>query len=134
MIIYDEQKRLDSLENQFGKRTIEEVKASEKYKAFFAYWKEGKQQPKTMQDFYKLVDSEDKDFLPILKKYAVEVRETKDPLPVFLWLSDDRRAIFSFYNYGDNPREVSFQTNDPQLIAVLKQIAEEDWKKLENKK
>lgn len=38
---------------------------------------------------------------------------------VFIWLSDQNKAIFSYLNYGFNDQEVSFYTQDKNFIGVL---------------
>ena len=39
--------------------------------------------------------------------------------PVFLWIRDNEEAVFSFYNLGQESREVSFYTNKPSLVKIL---------------
>jgi hypothetical protein len=63
-------------------------------------------------------------FLNELSNIGVQIYESHVDLRLFSWISDDS-AIFSFYNYGNKPREVSFFTNDQSFINILKDIGEE---------
>lgn len=64
-------------------------------------------------------------FLNSLKTLKPVIRTTSKELPIFVWISDDKTAIFSLHNYGQSPREHSFTTNDPRFIQRLKEIADE---------
>lgn len=125
IVCYTEAARRRNMEKQFRIKTIEQIRQKESYKRFFDYWKTAKPQPSTKDEFYDLLTSENNELLTRLRALNVPIHETTNDLPVFIWLSDEREAIFSFYNYGDTPREVSFQTNDQKLINVLQEIAKE---------
>ena len=55
---------------------------------------------------------------------------TKTELPIFMWIADDKEAIFSFHTYGQDAREHSFKTTDPRFIARLKEIKDELKRKI----
>ncbi len=123
LLTYDDSKRNFYAKHQFGITEITQLRERDSYKAYFAYWK-NKRQPKTMDDFYKLIHENNDKFRRELGQYDnIKICETDNQLPIFLWMRDENEAIFSFYNYGLSPREVSFRTNDQKLLAVLTEMA-----------
>jgi hypothetical protein len=122
ILTWDSKTRRESFNHLFGDRTIEQLREFDIYKKYFQYWKK-KAQPKTLDDFYNVVESENYEFQRRVSEMGTDINETSTRLPVFLWLSDDKEAIFSFYYYGGNGREVSFRTTDPKLIQVLRELA-----------
>jgi len=126
LITYDLQRRLCNSANQFGP-SFEEFKKGFIYKHYFEYWNSDKKEPdvKTMEDFCKWVDNRHRRFQADLDEKGVKVYETSKDLRAFLWIADEKDAIFSFYNYGSENREVSFRTNDKKLIDSLLLIAKE---------
>jgi hypothetical protein len=106
----------------YGSRTFEEIEKGETYKNYFDYWKQ-RTKPENMDGLFHLSEDENQKFQRRFLDKGVDINQTNGELPVFMWLSDDRQAIFSLYYYGGNAREVSFRTYDPRLIEVLKEIA-----------
>jgi hypothetical protein len=47
------------------------------------------------------------------------VKEIDRLIPIHIWLSDNSKAVVSFYNLSDPKGESSFFTTDPQLIKVI---------------
>jgi hypothetical protein len=127
LLSYDDPTIISSAKNQFGQIDIQQVRKMGSYNTYFAFWK-NKPQPKTVEDFYDLIKENNNKFRQELAEYNVEISETQKPLPVFLWMRDEKEAILSFYNYGQSPREVSFRTNDQSLIKILNEIADGAFK------
>lgn len=125
ILSYNSKARRRFAPEQINVKDLEELKRRESFKRFYEFWPK-KAYPTKLDDFFENLERENVEFLRQLIRLGAEPYETTtdSPLPVFMWLSDDRQAIFSFFNYGANAREVSFRTNDPRLINVLKEIAE----------
>jgi hypothetical protein len=81
--------------------------------------------PQSKDDLINQIDEAGIVFLNSLKTLKPVIRRTSKELPIFMWISDDKTAIFSLHNYGQSPREHSFTTNDPRFIQRLKEIADE---------
>lgn len=60
-----------------------------------------------------------------LKKAGVEMRYTRDPYIMRIWLQDSEAAAFSFDH--SNEEEIAFQTRDPKLLNNFKQIFKQQW-------
>lgn len=74
------------------------------------------------------LDERHKRFQATLDEKGAKILETNKDLRTFLWIVDEKNAIFSFNNYGKGNREVSFRTNDKKLIESLLVIANETLK------
>jgi hypothetical protein len=85
--------------------------------------------PRTMltslskEGFLGLLDDEDKRVLASTFK-PVDVIETCSNSPLYLWLIDDNRAIFSIPSHRLRAVEHGFYTQDPDLIEGLRDIAD----------
>ena len=126
LVNYDLKRRLNNSANQF-KMPVHELRKSESYKNYFNYWGDDRKEPKVenLEDFCSWLDMRHRRFQDDLEEKGVRVYETSKDLRAFIWIVDDREAIFSFYNYGSENREVSFRTNDKRLIESLTLIAKE---------
>jgi len=51
-----------------------------------------------------------------------EVRETEKLLPVYVWIVDNQKAVFAIPSFRDEKTEFGFVTEDPSLIAALKEM------------
>lgn len=126
LLCYDSETESVYREKQFGIKNEEEFKKlqdTEMYKAWIRH-RGGKNPPQSVKDFYDLLHERNRTFLNDLSDRNVKIKVTKKELPVFLWIVDGKEAIFSFYNYGKSPREVSFRTIDQNLIKKLQEIAD----------
>lgn len=57
--------------------------------------------------------------------YEVPWEKERVKLPLSIWISDNRRAIFSFLDYfGEISGEVSFETQDSNVITLLQENSE----------
>ncbi|WAC12447.1 hypothetical protein [Dyadobacter pollutisoli] len=72
--------------------------------------------------FYNLLERNNSKLATSLRE-NLNFRETeKFDLPMFIWISDDKEAIFSLINFPNNSTEVAFKTIDKNLVAVLDSI------------
>lgn len=60
-----------------------------------------------------------------LKKAGVEMRYTREPSIMRVWLQDSEAAAFSFDHSSET--EIAFQTRDPKLLSNFKQIFKQQW-------
>ena len=88
---------------------VEGLQTRDAYNRYYPFWPT-RAEPIDLDGFFGGLEAANIQFLRRLRQLGIEAYETttKTPLPVFVWLSDDRHAIFSFFNYGANAREVSF--------------------------
>lgn len=56
-------------------------------------------------------------YMKDLLERGVEIKQTRDKLPFFLWCEDGHEAVFGFlHEHSENEREVAFRTRDGSLI------------------
>jgi hypothetical protein len=60
-----------------------------------------------------------------LKKAGVEIRYTREPFIMRVWMQDSEQAAFSFDHSSET--EIAFQTHDSKLLDNFKQIFEQQW-------
>ncbi|HEX8817026.1 MAG TPA: hypothetical protein VF753_16135 [Terriglobales bacterium] len=60
-----------------------------------------------------------------LKKAGVEMKYTREPSIMRVWLQDSAAAAFSFDHSSET--EIAFQTRDPKLLANFEQIFKQQW-------
>src|SRR5882672_269382 len=60
-----------------------------------------------------------------LRKAGVEMRYTREPSIMRVWLQDSEAAAFSFDHSSET--EIAFQTRDPKLLDNFKEIFEQKW-------
>jgi hypothetical protein len=60
-----------------------------------------------------------------LKKAGVEMKYTREPSIMRVWLQDSEAAAFSFDHTSET--EIAFQTRDPKLLSNFKQIFKQQW-------
>jgi hypothetical protein len=134
-LTYDAKRRIQHSFDQFPK-SYNEIKNSSGFKRYCDNFKTSSTfalpKDETKEGLFRWLDATHVDFQNQMKNLGVEVLEDSTDLRAFMWISDDKTAIFSFYNYGSDSREVSFKTNDKALIDILKDIAKASFKKNEN--
>lgn len=81
----------------------------------------------TYEDFIHRIVAAQPDYQRILKDRNIEVRFVDEELVLFLWLRDNKDAIFSFKNQGATLRELSFKTADRNLVEVYRNIFDQQW-------
>lgn len=126
LITYDHEKRFLNSKNQFNKN-YDDIINSQTLKDYLDFHKDKKHiklpEEKTAKAFYEWLGERHTDYLKQLAWLGVEIFESPVDLRSFGWISDDS-AIFSFHNYGNDLREVSFKTTDLPFINILKELAE----------
>lgn len=129
MISYTRSMRDSLAKDQLKIKTEEDLikmkNEDKRYKNFFKNWNANLIEPKTVNEFYKILADGHLDMQRILSKANVKLFEAKAAHPIFFWIRDNQEAIFSFYNYGDKPHEVSFKTIDSRLLTIFYEIAQE---------
>jgi len=128
LITYNHDKRIGNSKNQFSDvSSYEQLIDRDTFKNYFDFHKDNKNikppEESTKQGFSNWLEEKHSTFLNDIAKIGVEVYESSVDLRLFVWISDDS-AIFSFYNFGNDIREVSFRTNDQPLIEILRVIAD----------
>jgi len=79
--------------------------------------------PKDLKHFKEFMNGEQERCIKDLSAAGVRVHQTiTEALPLFIWIRDGDRAIFSAYNLGDEAREVSLETSDRTLLNLLQEI------------
>jgi len=73
-----------------------------------------------MGDFIRAMHKEQIEVLNDFRQ--VDLREHHSKVPIFLWIADDRVAVFSVPNYAPGAHETGFRTRDPKLIRELKGV------------
>jgi hypothetical protein len=48
--------------------------------------------------------------------------EIDSPMPIYLWIADGRKAIFSIPHFGVDPTEHGFETTNQDLVQSLKRL------------
>lgn len=136
MLIYDDTTREIAREKQFKFLYSSNIDTlanhadyKDKYKKYMELEINKKKEfkVKSVGDLYRRIESENIEFIKELVRAGVEVKGTSSTEQVFVWISDDKEALFSFLNRpGD--QEVSFRTSDRDLIEILRKNAEAAFK------
>lgn len=86
--------------------------------------------PETVAEFAQLLEWKN-EFVRNQLSGTCEIRHLNEKIPVFIWIADGNTAIFSFnaLDEQNQPKEVSFFTNDPNTIEILKLIYLNNWEK-----
>jgi hypothetical protein len=53
---------------------------------------------------------------------AENVVEADLPMPLNLWVADEKSAVFSIPAYGPNKTEYGFETREPNLVVALRAV------------
>lgn len=128
IIVYDDETANDARLKQF-KGTFETIKQSEPFKTFMGERQNNENVPTNIDEYYKGFVEREKKYKCDLTKRGVSVKEVKGMLPLFFWIVDGNRASFSFYTFGSDAKEASFETRDASLINIFRSSREE----IENK-
>jgi hypothetical protein len=136
-IIYSRAHFKSAAAKQFNKfvkdrSEFDKFKATEKFKKFVEANKDAK--TGTVEEFIDYLRKLNFNFSDYISNkfsntnHKFSLLKNDNPMPVFIWLSDDIRCIFSFYTSGEDAREISFETTNPALIATLKAVFEDSRK------
>jgi len=127
LIVYDKEQRMQNSKVQFN-MPYKQIEESEEYRNYFKYHKNNPviKEPteKTLDGFRKWLEEKHASIIEEWASLGIHIFECPTTFRFYAWISDDHKAVFSFYNYGHEPREVSFKTRDQSLIKILKNIAE----------
>lgn len=123
LLVYNSERRSQAFADQFKRiEDFKEFQKQDRFKNYFDFWKKTKPVPNNKKELRAILEAEHLDLKCHLAKLGVELHETGTTLPLFVWVSDEKEAIFSFINYPENSSEVSFHTNDKELVNVLLKI------------
>ena len=133
MIVYGEKLNEESRRGQFRIEDFPPSKkeAAEHYKRFCDSLPQ-KERPTTYVDFIKLLARREvqyENFLQSLCTCRAEIRKSEEPFRLFLWLADQREAVFSFEMYGEHFHEICFRTRDRDLTRTFAELFEHAWER-----
>lgn len=58
----------------------------------------------------------------LITKYADTVTELSSIMPIYIWIADEKNAVFSIPTFGEYSVEHGFETKDKNLIKALRSI------------
>lgn len=120
VICYNDSIAANAREKQFGNDWIR-IQNRPAFENFFSI-NPGISRPKSLKEFYDFLQTREAQLKRDMTDAGIHIEHVDSELPVFFWISDKYRAALSFYTYGDDPREMSFQTIDASLIGALLQV------------
>lgn len=122
MVVYNSEKAKEASSEQFEGAYWSFFENSHQLGVFNEFHG-GRENPSDFNELIKLFLELDSEFVKSLKSIGFEgFKLTNKDLPAYIWISDNDKAIFSFYNLQGIHSEVSFFTKDRNLIKVLKTI------------
>jgi hypothetical protein len=111
-----------AMDKQFG-NDFDSIKAGPTFRDFFSNHP-GIPEPQNLQELFAFFWERERKYRCEMIEIGIDLKEVNTELPIFFWIGDDgKRAALSFYAYGNDPREMSFQTVDAALISTLKEVA-----------
>lgn len=130
ILCYDSPTGTNKLREQFAITDFQQYrKEREETFTTYARWHQG-WEPQNPEELYTAIIQAGEDMLKRLGSNATtRIVRTSADLPLFMWIRDDKEAIFSLHNYGQSPREDSFRTTDGRFIARLKDIAKAEFER-----
>jgi len=129
---YSDSTRIKAMEDQFDENIVSQE--SEKIKSLVNFieskmmWNseainEKKQNIETKQDLINLTNLVQKEIITELESVQYTSNEfftLENRQEMFIWIRDDKEAVFSILNYGQNNQEASFLTQDANFIEILR--------------
>lgn len=130
LIAYDKVTARKGHRTQYnGEKGFEDEKQQARFVHFFDRVHQKKlKKPENYQEFDDLMMSQEEMWEKRFQGFT-ELVLANEPLRFFLWLADEKEAIFCFENYGRDTREISFRTRDVSLIRTFKDIFDQNWDK-----
>jgi hypothetical protein len=133
VLCYNPTKAREKLVEQFGIQDFEAIKfetfkkENKTYKTYLS--RHNGEEPQSAGALYtQIIQAGDALMKNLIKSNSTTtVKTTSEDLPIFMWIRDDKEAIFSLHNYGQSPREDSFRTTDARFIARLKEISKAEF-------
>jgi hypothetical protein len=131
MLIYGEDAALKSQGSQYSQFKEHNFQDKEmkcdRFQHFFGECYPGVKTPQTWCDFNAVIDGFQLDFQRDLLQKGIQIRVVSEMMLMFAWIEDKQEAVFAFLNSGENYRELSFRTQDANLIAVFVDRFESAW-------
>jgi len=134
IVCFDEQQRTTVAKNQFRpagstapdedwEKTKGDPQFRKKLERYLAI-QSAKEPPGEigLERFIEILEDEDKrtlQLMPLAKK-----REVNAYVPLFFWIIDDEKAIFSIPDFPAEGKSTGFATKDPKLLQALAGVAE----------
>jgi hypothetical protein len=119
----------DSQYSQFKGSFEKEEMVKDRFQIFFEKCYPGLPTPSTWQDFNRIIDKMQEECQRALIERGVEIRVVPGTMVMFLWIEDHEEAAFAFLNSGPEYRELTFRTQDKNLIEVFLGLYEDTWAK-----
>ena len=80
--------------------------------------------PRTVGELDNLLFEFQKQYQQEFKSAGVQLRPVSFTLPIYVW-KNETEAVYSLYNLGNGPRELSFRTSDKLTLQMLDSIYED---------
>ncbi|HLA53511.1 MAG TPA: TIR domain-containing protein [Flavitalea sp.] len=124
MIVYNEEHRSQGFRSQFARneKQWEELNRDPLFRELLVGFstREGKAIP-GKEDFFRAL--EDQELQEITNYHShFSVAETSQIMPLFLWIADNKEAIFSIPTFTTSSSEYAFKTVDADLVESLHEI------------
>lgn len=128
IIAYDKPTGRRGHQSQFdGEQGFPSEKANERFRYYFNDVHPELQKPDSYHDFDELMMNQEEMYEKRLRTFC-HLASANEPLRVFLWLADEKEAVFCFENAGKRgTREISFRTRDVALIKTFTDLFEQHW-------
>jgi hypothetical protein len=118
MVVLDKTKREELTDLQFKDVKIEELKHQKEFESFLRWSNRKREQISTLQDFKRaLMEEHDRTLKQDFR--SVDRREYSGTMPLYIWISDDKLALFSIPSLTGGGHEGVFITRDRDIIDQL---------------
>jgi len=110
---------------QFSDRSFETFRRTPRFREFLTRFGKDSLSIQTLPDLMRVIEDQE---VTVLNEFrGVKRREHRSRFPIFLWIVDDRVAVFSMPKLSAGAGEAGFRTYDPKLIGELKRIFDTYW-------
>jgi len=131
IIVYPAEEARRMLKDEFPQGDFAREKLKDRYKLYFGRYHTdfGPAPPAEYDTFLDDLNKAEAQYTSALRgRGNIEIRHVRGKLPFYLWLQDDREAVFSFLQTaGTRTNELSFRTRDGKLIGTFQNIFNELW-------
>lgn len=126
LISYIKDKQLEQLQLQFDLENVEEQIREDHKKKITSFAKKfNLEEIKTYKQLFDELLKRNEELFNKFKENSQKVYLTDLELTMFLWLIDeDKSGLFSFYTRGLNSNEVTFSTEDRNVLDHMKHLSE----------
>jgi len=94
---------------------------------YFSTHYPGDQRPTTEEAFRQLLLHRQQLFAEQLRSKGADIRTTTHPCSQFLWIADDREAVFLWLSEKHSAAMHAYRTRDTRLIESLKAAFDANW-------